>query len=166
MSCRRRESLYASRIGVRGQVSSDETSESGSLYTSSGVDSSQTPSIVSSGSFHIHLTPNDFQLPLCDNGHDMPFGQFHEDNHTCDVEGCASSGIIAREQFGFHCAHCNTDVCVRCWPIDWTPESSQLSLNTTPTSSQSSHAPVDAPQAAPRLQVDADAAAFGRGHDA
>jgi hypothetical protein len=124
-TARKGESKYAARIGVRGDVSSDETSESGSLPMDTSIESSQTPSIVSTGSFHLHCTPNTFHPPLCANNHTMSFGQFHEANHTCDVADCMKP--IPAWDYGFHCEQCSMDVCTSCWPINWAPESSQPS---------------------------------------
>jgi hypothetical protein len=165
LTCGQGDNHYAARVGVRGLLSPDETSESGS-FRSSGIASgsaSQTRSIFSTGSFHPHATPNGIDLPLCSARHTMQFGRFSQANHRCDNSDCCAD--IPQGKFGWHCEICSFDICSNCFPFDWEPVPSQStlqdSMSTLQLSSQSS-----SPPAAPRLQEGADAAAVGRGHHA
>jgi hypothetical protein len=126
----RHESIYRFQPGVRGVVSSDTSSVSGS-YSASGVGShvsSSLPlSLVSTGSFHPHLTPTSFQHfrpPDCTNRTcaSMTFGCFHQDNHACDIAPCSRQ--IEYGEFGWHCPHCDRDYCITCCPVPWDPISS------------------------------------------
>jgi len=158
MSGRLGESRFAARVEVVGDGSSDTTSEmTGSRWNSSeAASSSQTPSIFSTGSAHTHLTPSNFPHPRCRLNHVTDFVQYHTDNHRCDWPGCESSSIPSGA-FGWHCPQCSFDICVQCCPIDFTPESSQITIHSSLSQSDS--------QAAPRLQEDADAAAIRRGQN-
>ena len=170
MSCGKNESRYARGMDVVGAASSDETSEvTGPSWKSSDgtLSSSQTPSIFSTGSAHIHATPSDFVHPLCQRNHSTDFVQFHSANHTCDWPDCRSPAI-PRAAFGWHCPACSFDICVHCWPITFSPVSSQITMasDSDHTLQLDSPAPSQPSQAAPRLQESADAAALSRGHDA
>jgi hypothetical protein len=133
------ETAFQFQLGVRGQVSSDTSSETGS-YSASGIgsqfSSSIAPSINSTGSFHPHLMSTTayprFRPPPCTNPTcaSMSFGCFHQDNHTCDFDNCRRR--IQYAEFGWHCPHCDRDYCITCRPVPWTPVSSVLS--NTPSS--------------------------------
>ena len=156
--CRQGESRYIRAIGVRGDVSTDETSLTGSFSASTSATSSQSASINSTGSHHPHPTPHNYELPLCGNRHPMTFGRFTEANHTCDIAGCLQE--IPADAWGFHCDFCSMDLCTSCWPITWEPQSSApSSLDASPSSTTSSQL------AAPRHQAGANAAARGRRHN-
>jgi hypothetical protein len=167
MHCGRNQSTYAARIGVLGQASSDETSQSGSLSQSSRSASlSQTPSMYSTGSLHEHLVPNGADVPLCKCRRKMGFFRFVEQNHACDNPECAKD--IAKNAYGWHCADCSVDICSACFPYSWTPVDSFASSlpDSSGTLKLDSPSPDDSPVAASRHQEDANAAASGRGHNA
>ena len=112
------ESRYQRGVGVTGDHSSDESSESGSLPPSSqSAESSQARTYDSVGSFHPHLCRSGFSLPLCGAKHEMVFGSFSQPNHKCDT---CDTDMPARS-WGFHCALCDSDICTSCWEIDWEP---------------------------------------------
>jgi hypothetical protein len=124
------ESIFQRQTGVRGIVSSDTSSVSGS-YSASGVgshvSSSLPPSLDSTGSFHPHMTPTafaSFRPPDCTNRvcASMTFGCFHQNNHACDLAQCCRQ--IERHEFGWHCPHCDRDYCITCCPVPWDPISS------------------------------------------
>jgi hypothetical protein len=163
-TCGRSDNHYASRIGVRGAVTPDETSDSGS-FRSSGLASgstSQAPSIYSTGSFHPHPIPNGTFQPPCASHHSMQFGRFTQPNHRCDNPTCALD--ITQGSFGWHCEVCSFDYCRACFPCDWQPIPSQSTLDDSMSTMQLNSAS-SSPVAAPRLQESADAAAVSRGHD-
>jgi hypothetical protein len=125
------ESIFQYQLGVRGRVSGDTTSSSGS-YLPSGVgsqlSSSFARSLDSTGSFHPHfmdtVTYPNFRPPSCTNRicGSMTFGCFHEDNHACDFVDCRRQ--IGYSEFGWHCPHCDRDYCITCCPVPWDPVSS------------------------------------------
>jgi hypothetical protein len=130
MQGRRSESVFQATIGVRGQLSDDETSESGSYLPSEDTSlTSSTPSLFSTGSFHHHAVRPAFTLPDCPTcRRPLQFGLYHSDNHTCDAFLCSSS-VMPTGSWGWHCAHCSIDLCCVCFPIDWDPISSISTLN-------------------------------------
>jgi hypothetical protein len=171
MHCGRGDNAYARRVGVDGDASSDETSESGSpLLSSRSATQSHTPSMYSTGSLHEHLVPRDADVPLCKCRRRMGFFRFCEENHVCDNTGCDVT--IEKNTYGWHCADCSMDLCSTCFPHSWTPidsfaSSAADSAGTMQLDSLPSQTDSTSPlQAAPRLQASADAAAFGRGHNA
>jgi hypothetical protein len=118
MHCGRTDSRYAARVGVRGYASSDETSISGTLPPSSqSASPSQTPSLFSTGSFHPAPTPTNAGRPLCTCHRLMQFGQFTQDNHTCDGPDCSIP--IPAMAVGWHCEVCGFDLCINCYPPDF-----------------------------------------------
>jgi hypothetical protein len=134
MQCRQGESTYAARVCVRGDASTDETSESGSLSrTSRSATPSQSPSMYSTGSLHEHLVPNGADIPLCKCKRSMTFVRFTQENHCCDNGSCLRS-LIRKNAYGWHCSACDVDLCSNCFPYNWTPVDSFA----TPTDSADS----------------------------
>ncbi len=131
MQGRRGESIFQPPIYVRGQNSSDESSElTGSCPASADPStSSSNQSFFSTGSFHHHAVPRGFPIPICSVcRRQLQFGLFHNDNHRCDVFLCLLPSIPTGS-FGWHCAHCSIDHCIICYPITWVPISSISTLN-------------------------------------
>ena len=163
MHCGRNESRFAARVGVRGFASSDETSISGSLYSSGRSPSpSQTPSIFSTGSFHPRPIPSDAPRPTCEQRHRMQFGRFTEDNHRCDGANCKAD--IARGAFGWHCEQCSFDICANCHY--WQPDHSQQSSLDDSISTLQLHSQSPQHEEASLHQKALSAAAAGRGRNA
>ena len=165
--CGKSDNRYASRMGVVGAVSSDESSISGS-FRSSGLasgSSSQPPSLYSTGSHHPHPTPNDAEIPLCVARHAMQFGRFTQANHCCDNPDCNAN--IVQGAWGWHCVQCVSgfDYCSECFPHTWDPLASQESTLHDSLSTMQLSSPSPSPLAAPCHQRSASAAAAGRGHD-
>ena len=140
----RNESIFRFQPGVRGNVSSDTSSLSGS-YSASGVgshvSSSLPPSLDSTGSFHPHFTPTSFATfrpPDCTNRicASMTFGCFHQNNHACDLSPCSRQ--IEYGEFGWHCPHCDRDYCITCCPVPWDPVSSLTEASLTQDLTQDS----------------------------
>ena len=112
---------------VHGFASADESSEEDSCsYTSHTSSNSDIPSLYSTGSFHHHPVPSNYNLPICLKcRRPCQFGQHHSDNHNCDCPDCIHGDeVFLTGTFAFHCAHCDFDICVSCHPINWVPESS------------------------------------------
>jgi hypothetical protein len=161
----RSDNRFAARIGVRGDISSDETSVSGS-FRSSGLASgstSETPSIFSTGSFHPHPIPNGAIRPPCTARHPMQFGSFSQPNHRCDNPACNAD--IAQGSFGWHCEMCSFDFCSNCFPYDWVAIPSQESTLQDSLSTLQLHSGSPSPLAALRHQEGASAAVSDRRHN-
>jgi hypothetical protein len=161
----RSDSRFAARVGVRGDISSDETSISGS-FRSSGLatgSTSETPSIFSTGSFHPHPIPNGATRPPCAARHPMQFGNFSQPNHRCDNPSCNTD--IVQGSFGWHCEVCSFDYCSNCFPYTWEAILSQESTLQDSLSTLQLHSEPSSPPAAPRLQEGASAAVSDRGRD-
>jgi hypothetical protein len=168
-TCGRNDSRFAATIGVRGYASSDETSISGSLYTSSqSATTSQTPSLYSTGSFHPAPIPSHAERPRCKCNRTMQFGCFTEDNHACDAPDCSKH--ISAGAFGWHCEVCSFDFCIQCCRPDFpfTQNTSQHTLDDSLSTMQlnSSSPTTHSDMVALDHQLGADAAASGRGHHA
>jgi hypothetical protein len=168
-TCGRNDNRFAAPIGVRGYASSDETSISGSLYSSSqSATTSHTPSIFSTGSFHPAPIPSNADRPLCKCHRSMQFGCFTQDNHRCDGPDC--SAHIPANTFGWHCEICSFDFCITCQPPNF-PFSQDLSQSSLDDSLSTMHlaSPSPSPHSttdAPFRQEGSDAAANGRGQHA
>ncbi len=121
--------------------------------------------------FHPHPRPtNADAAPCLKCKRDMENGLFTEANHRCDVAACASD--IPARTYGWHCAHCDVDICTTCCPYTWEVEPPS-SLESYDLAMQSQHSQIQDgavagvdEQAALRHQEGAGAAASGRGHDA
>jgi hypothetical protein len=167
--CGRNDNRFAAPIGVRGYASSDETSISGSLYSSSqSATTSHTPSIFSTGSFHPAPIPSNADRPLCKCHRSMQFGCFTQDNHRCDGPDC--SAHIPANTFGWHCEICSFDFCIICQPPNF-PFSQDLSQSSLDDSLSTMHLASHSPSPhfttdAPFRQEGSDAAADGRGQHA